>query len=204
MANYTIDSMTYGSNTYTFTVPFGTCSTAGSTAAKSVACTNFTALETGARVAVKFTYTNSHSAPTLNVNNTGAKTITWVGGTHITRAWNAGSVIDFVYDGTNWCIVGYDSNTQIDEPSALFSTGQGVMIDEMYELVVPYATTTQYGVVKPAAKRSSSITASTGGTTSGRYYGVEMDSSGKLFVNVPTGNPTYSYNSNTGILTITY
>lgn len=204
MANYTIDSMTYGSNTYTFTVPFGTCSVAGDKATKSVACTNFTALEAGARVAVKFTYANRHSAPTLNVNSTGAKTITWAGGTHLIDAWEAGSVIDFVYDGTNWCIVGRDSDTRIDGPCALFSDDQGVMIEEVYELVVPYAGTTQYGVVKPAAKRSSSITASTGGTTSGRYYGVEMDSSGKLFVNVPTGNPTYSYNSNTGILTITY
>lgn len=53
------------------------------------------------------------------------------------------------------------------------------------QLYVPYGTASQYGVSKPAAVRSSAITSTTGGTTSGRYYGVEMDSNGKLFVNVP-------------------
>lgn len=53
------------------------------------------------------------------------------------------------------------------------------------QLYVPYATDSQYGVAKVAAVRSSAITTTTGGTTSDRYYGVEKDSNGKLFVNVP-------------------
>ena len=202
MANYTIDSMTYGSDTYTFTVPFGTCATAGSTAAKSVTCTNFTALETGARVAVKFTYANGYSAPTLNVNSTGAKTIKF-GGFSATRAWAAGSIIDFVYDGTYWWVVGHntDSFSGLDP---LYDETEGIIIEDSETLVVPYAKSGGWGVVKPAAVRSSAISTTTGGTTANRYYGVEMDNTGKMFVNVPTGNPTYSYNSNTGILTITY
>ena len=52
-------------------------------------------------------------------------------------------------------------------------------------LYVPYATSSQYGVVKTAANRTSAITTTQGGTTSNRYYGVEADSNGKLFVNVP-------------------
>lgn len=67
----------------------------------------------------------------------------------------------------------YSSGLQI-------STGTGV--DNMY---VPVATTSLYGVVKPAGVRTSTITATTGGTTSNRYYGVELDGSGKLLVNVP-------------------
>ena len=47
------------------------------------------------------------------------------------------------------------------------------------------ASTSVYGTVKVAAVRSSSPTLITGDTTSGRYYGVEMGSNGKLFVNVP-------------------
>ena len=47
------------------------------------------------------------------------------------------------------------------------------------------ASPSVYGTVKVAAKRSTSPTLITGDTTSGRYYGVEMDSNGKLFVNVP-------------------
>lgn len=47
------------------------------------------------------------------------------------------------------------------------------------------ATDDSYGTVKIAAKRSTSPTLTTGGTTTGRYYGVEMRSDGRLFTNVP-------------------
>ena len=53
------------------------------------------------------------------------------------------------------------------------------------QLYVPVMTASQLGVAKPYAVRSSAITATTGGTTSGRYYGVERDSNNQLFVNVP-------------------
>ena len=53
----------------------GTSSTAAGTAAKEVACTNFT-LASGAYVSVRFTHGNtSAGALTLNVNSTGAKNI---------------------------------------------------------------------------------------------------------------------------------
>lgn len=47
------------------------------------------------------------------------------------------------------------------------------------------ATASSYGVVKVGASRASAITATTGSTVANRYYGVEIDSNGKLFVNVP-------------------
>ena len=55
---------------------YGVCSTAADTAAKTVTIDNFS-LVTGAMVIVKFTNanTNKTTAPTLNVNNTGAKPI---------------------------------------------------------------------------------------------------------------------------------
>ena len=62
------------------------------------------------------------------------------------------------------------------------STSNGSTVTALY---VPYMTASQYGVAKVYAVRSSAITATTGGTTSDRYYGVEKDSNGKLFVNVP-------------------
>lgn len=113
MANKIIDSLTYGSDSYTFSTPYGTCATSAATAAKVVTCANFLVLEAGARVAVKFTYANSASAPTLNVNGTGAKTIKCTGFT-LTNMWAAGSVIDFIYDGTNWCVAGYNVDTNTD------------------------------------------------------------------------------------------
>ncbi len=68
----------------------------------------------------------------------------------------------------------------------------GVHEDDMY---VPQATTSTLGVVKPNAVRTSSVTASTGGTASDRYYGVELDSNGKMFVNVPWTDSNTHYTS---------
>jgi len=46
--------------------------------------------------------------------------------------------------------------------------------------------------MSPCAVRTSAVSATTGGTTTGRYYGVEKDSNGKAFVNVPWTNTTYT------------
>lgn len=88
---------------------FGTCSTAAGTAAKTVNITTGTfALEAGARVTVKFTNANTANTPTLNVNSKGAKNI-FHKGAQITSGGNkallAGTV-DFVYDGTQWHLIG--------------------------------------------------------------------------------------------------
>lgn len=85
--------------------PYGTCSTAAATVAKAVTVDTFS-LITGIRVTVKFTYANTASAPTLNVNSTGAKAIYWHGAAlPDTQYWDAGSVLDFVYNGTQWELV---------------------------------------------------------------------------------------------------
>lgn len=54
------------------------------------------------------------------------------------------------------------------------------------------ATTTTVGLVKPKAVRTTAITATTGGTTSGKYYGVELDKNGSMFVNVPWSSSSYT------------
>ena len=79
---------------------YGTCSTGANVTAKVVSCDGFI-LHNGVTIDVKFTYEHGVSSATLNVNSTGAKTIT--GAT--TGAWNAGDVVKFTYDGTNWNIV---------------------------------------------------------------------------------------------------
>lgn len=88
---------------------FGTCTIAAATAAKTVSITTGTfALEAGAKVTVKFNNANTASSPTLNVNGTGAKNI-FHNGAQITSGVNKGllaGVCDFVYDGTQWHLVG--------------------------------------------------------------------------------------------------
>ena len=85
---------------------FGTCATEAATAAKVVTCSDFTELPTGVTIHVKFTYSNTAANPTLNINSKGAKAIyrygTTVPGTTAETSWNAGAVVSFTYDGTNF------------------------------------------------------------------------------------------------------
>ena len=90
-------------------IHYAECSTVSGTAAKTATVTGFN-LVVGSRVIVKFTNANTATTPTLNITGTGAKTIKYRGGTVGTI--NAGGVYEFVYDGTNWEIVGdLDENT---------------------------------------------------------------------------------------------
>lgn len=83
---------------------YGTSSTTAATAAKIATTTdrNLGALAAGQKVTIKFTYANTASNPTLNVDSKGAKSIKAYGTTAPTVWWNAGDVVTFTYDGTNW------------------------------------------------------------------------------------------------------
>lgn len=61
------------------------------------------------------------------------------------------------------------------------------------------ATASSVGLMKAAAVRTSDITTTQGGTTSDRYYGVELDSNGKAFVNVPWTDNNTTYSAGTGL-----
>ena len=80
----------------------GTCSTAASTTTKTVICESYSLME-GASVLVYFSYANTATAPKLNVNSTGAKTI-YVNGSAASSSnplkWKAGDTVQFTYDGT--------------------------------------------------------------------------------------------------------
>ena len=117
---------------------YGVCSTAAGTAAKTVSITNGTfSLETGVRVTVKFSNANTATTPTLNVGSKGAKAI-YHNGVQITTGTNKAllaGVCDFVYDGTQWHLVGnyidtdtkvgYTSSTGNSEYPILFKNSTG-------------------------------------------------------------------------------
>jgi hypothetical protein len=113
---------------------YGTCATAAATAAKAVVCEEFTSdhLVEGTVVIVKFANAQTYNgAPTLNVQSTGAKNIKRVGTTNAGRyEWQAGEVLQFVYDGSYWVL-----------------TDGGI------------ATTTYYGVTKLSTATNSTSTA---------------------------------------------
>ena len=97
---------------------FGSCSTAAGTAAKVVSCSGFV-LTTGSVITVKFTVTNTASNPTLNVNNTGAKAIQYRGNAIASGYLEANRVYTFIYDGTNYQLIG-DLNT---DTNTTYNTG---------------------------------------------------------------------------------
>ena len=102
----------YGNLKGNVTVPYLTCSTAADTAAKTVDCSGFE-LEAGAKITVKFTNANSANSPTMNVNGTGAKNI-YQNGMQITTGANRyllSGTVEFIYDGTNWVIIGGSNNS---------------------------------------------------------------------------------------------
>ena len=88
-------------------VPFyAGCSTVASTAAKEINNLTGFSLRTGATIRVKFANSNTAQNPTLNVNNTGAKSIYKYGsssaGITAGSSWESGAVVTLTYDGTAW------------------------------------------------------------------------------------------------------
>ena len=124
MANV-INSLKLGSGTYVFTTPYATCGTAAAEAAKVAATTpgsNFS-LETGARITVKFTVTNTAANPTLNVNSTGAKAIYYRGSAISAGYLAANRTYEFVYNGTQYEFIGdIDTNTNTDTTTTTGAT----------------------------------------------------------------------------------
>lgn len=95
-------------------IHYGECSTAAATTTKAVACTGFTKAK-GAWIAVRFTVTNTGAVGSLqlNVNSTGGAPIKYRNANLPNASTlTAQRVYLFVYDGTNYQLVG-DLDTTI-------------------------------------------------------------------------------------------
>ena len=111
-------------------IPYGYCTTAAGTVAKTVTVSPaVTELTTGLTIAVKFQYANTGSNPTLNVNSLGAKAIkrygTTAAGTSAAANWNANSVVMLTYDGTYWMLVDWNNTTYSGMSDAEYQAGTG-------------------------------------------------------------------------------
>ena len=133
-----------------------TCYTASSTANKTVTVTGFV-LETGARVTVKFSNSNTAANPTLNVHNgsayTGAKAIMYRGTSSVSDSsnyyrWQSGDIVDFIYDGTNWVMVGWQTYAYHAESATSASTST-------YANYLRYSATTLLAPVNTSTVKSS-------------------------------------------------
>ena len=94
--------------TYLDKLAYCTCATAAATKAKVATCSvgQFT-LTKGQKAVVKFSYANTVASPTLNIGSTGAKSIYWNGKVlPSTQYWEAGAVLEFVYNGSQFDLIG--------------------------------------------------------------------------------------------------
>lgn len=101
------------------TYNFGVCSTTQSTQIKQVSIPSVTELYPGLAVTVKFTYKNVQLNPKLKINNLDAVDMMQYGTTRFsttdeTNGWYAGSVLTFVYDGTNFVLAGKTNTNTVN------------------------------------------------------------------------------------------
>lgn len=105
---------------------YATCDTVAGTVAKVASLAAGTlSLKAGATVAVKFTYANTASSPTLNIAGTGTKAMYIQGVRDV--YWTDGATVTFTYDGINWRV----ASEPVYAPTATIGNAAGfnVFID---------------------------------------------------------------------------
>lgn len=165
-----------------------TCQTASGTGDKTVTVIGFV-LEIGARVTVKFLDSNTALNPTLNVDNgsgyTGAKAIMYRGTSSVSDIsnyyrWQSGDIIDFIYDGINWVMVGWQTYAYYAESatSASNATSASHATSATYATNLRYSSTnvltatdsstvTSVATIRPKTSGTESL-----GTSGYRWNGI--------------------------------
>lgn len=163
-------------------IHYGTCSTTASTTAKTVSLTGFN-LTTGAQIIVKFTYTNTASNPTLNINSTGARSIYYNGTNIPTSALAANRVYKFVYDGSYWQLVGtlgYTKTSELTNDAGFLTTDSATnagfltsndVVDEVNQEDKPVTSNAVYEYITEDEK----VIASALNDLNGRLSGIETN-----------------------------
>lgn len=150
---------------------YGTCSTGAGTAAKVVTCANFDELVEGTTIRVKFTYSNTASNATMNVNSTGAKNLCRYGTTRVgtteRASWKAGAVVSFTYDGTSWVQNDYieDTGVTTDTKNTAGSTNNDGSM---------YIIGASSQAANPQTYSQSHVMMENGGVIADSYNGIEI------------------------------
>jgi len=106
---------------------YATCSTAAATSKKEVTVDSSFSLESGARIVVYMTNSNTVSNPTLSVNGGTAHAIrrygTTAAGTSAAAGWNAGQMLSMTYSGSYWYIENWLNTTYSTITDAEYQAG---------------------------------------------------------------------------------
>lgn len=168
MAGQIISKVTAGGGEHLISSSFyGTCATAQGTALKEVIINDpdvtAASFKRGMLLSVKFTSANTHATPTMTIfNNSGTEASPTKGSTTLLAnrqimrygttkpgntaktSWNAGSVINFVYDGTYWQMVGWINDADTDTVSSVYvNTGASTAAKVGTLTSASWASTTQ-------------------------------------------------------------
>lgn len=191
---------------------YAICSTVNTTAAKvatiSPTTTNFE-LAVGTRVFVNFTNAISVSGATLNVNSTGAKQITYRGVDLETGKVKANSTHEFVYNGTEWELVGdIDTNT-VYQPLSQTEANTGtatsdrtitakVLNDTILAKSIPYAECSTAGATAAKEVSVSNFTLKAGSKVIVKFNNTNTAAVANLTLNVnSTGAKSIRYRDGT-------
>ena len=200
----TIAKVTAGGATHLIaSTAYATCPTGAGTAAKVATIQDsqaFTLID-GVTVHVYFTYSNTASSPTLNVNSTGAKAIYKYGntaaGTTENDSWPAGSVVSFTYNkngasGGCWTINNFQIAASQQNADWNASTGVSSILNKP---TIPAAQvnanwTASTGVASILNKPSIPSTYSDVGAASAAHAHGALTSDGKITteVEIATGD----------------
>ena len=196
-----------------------TCDTDSVTVEKIVSVTGFV-LEEGARVTVNFLESNTAENPTLNVHNgrgyTGAKAIMYRGTSSVSGSsdyyrWQAGDIIDFIYDGTNWVMVGWQTYAHHAESATSASTST-------YATYLRYSTTnlltasdtstvTSAATINPSSDGGSSLGSPNykWGSVYANFLGSSYSPVSTAYINAVQGTASKATSDGSGnIITSTY
>ena len=138
-------------------------------------------LVSGVAVNIKFTATNETNA-TLNINNTGAKNIYYNNAVITANILKANHIYNFVYDGTNWQLIGNAIGTEASDAAAGNHVHGNITNDGKIGSAANYAVyTTTSGKLTAGSLAVTDSTASTNNTTK-FVQAVTQDSKGQITV----------------------
>lgn len=192
--------LTIGNSTYsipTSGIPYGVCSVAADTAAKTVTVSPaLDSLSEGKSILVKFTYSNTVANPTLSVNGLTAKSIKRYGttapSTSAASSWNAGTVWLLVYDGTYWQMGDWINTTYSSMTEAEITAGTGTTA----RLITPARLKTAVQTWAPVSSLTLNGSAS---STPSFYAPTTAGTSGYFLTSSGSGAPTWTQAPDTGL-----
>lgn len=162
-----LDSLKSRSNCW-----YGTSETAANARDKLVSCDENFELKLGTSIYVKFTYaqtaiTSSSYPITININGTVSNKAYGYGTTQIPQyAWQAGEIVGFVYDGTNWIMI--DGGTATTSYYGVTKLSNSTSSTNSSLAATPYAVKQAYDLAN-TAKAAADAAQAAADTISGAW-----------------------------------